>query len=463
MTKPLHRPLSDWTFKQDDKLELTKFADDLQRYLEVDHHFVTGSLVVGLDAPFGSGKSSFLSMWANLLREKHETDPTSPLPILINAWEDDFCGEPLLSLVASFSKALEDEEGTSATIGKRIRKAARQVFWFGVGLANSIVRAKTGADPVAAGKLAQEKTEDQSTEPNADLFSLFHCRQDALRSLKQELASAIESESVNMFVIVDELDRCRPDYAITFLETLKHIFDIHGLIVVLAIDRGQIENSARALFGQGLNADEYLRKFISRSFKLPTLRESQVENFLPSLLEKFAALEQVRRTSIRDQIQEQRLARLITALGLKMRQIEELFRVVGHVFSNSEDTDRELGTATIHAVLFLYAVKLWDSQMYQKITHAGMEIQELCKWLVGLELSNTDREFWGTLCYVGGLRRPREQSLSMTMSKFGIVSSPSNQAQSALEDRIGREWGFPEKNYLMAMYQLIEEASTLFR
>ena len=71
----------------------------------------------------------------------------------------------------------------------------------------------------------------------------------ALQKLRDTLREVFGGDSPKAFLFVDELDRCRPDYAINYLETIKHVFDVHGLVFVLAVDYEQLECSAKALFG----------------------------------------------------------------------------------------------------------------------------------------------------------------------------------------------------------------------
>jgi len=97
-------------------------------------------------------------MWTKRLRDELASDPDGPIPVLLNAWEDDFVDDPFLSIVLSLVEALEQLQNRPAVDLSRLKRAAKQVAWFGVGLANSFVRTSTGIDPAAAGKLAEEKS-----------------------------------------------------------------------------------------------------------------------------------------------------------------------------------------------------------------------------------------------------------------------------------------------------------------
>src|SRR5690606_20157283 len=109
-------------------------------------------------------------------------------------------------------------------------------------------------DAVAAGGVAEAKKADRRKEfLPPDILTQFQSRKRALQRLKCALMSLFEDNKNPVIVLVDELDRCRPDFAVQYLETIKHVFDIDGLSFVLAVDLLQLENSARALFGDGLN------------------------------------------------------------------------------------------------------------------------------------------------------------------------------------------------------------------
>ena len=70
-------------------------------------------------------------------------------------------------------------------------------------------------------------------------------------------------------LLVDELDRCRPTYAVQILEKMKHLFNVPNIIFVLAVDRNQLGYSIQSMYGQGMDVSGYLRRFIDLDFNLP--------------------------------------------------------------------------------------------------------------------------------------------------------------------------------------------------
>jgi len=87
---------------------------------------------------------------------------------------------------------------------------------------------------------------------------------DALKSFKENLvklaAKVRKKQKFPLTIIVDELDRCRPDFALGLLERIKRLFDVEDVAFVLLVNRTQIEGYIRTVYGN-VDADAYLLKF----------------------------------------------------------------------------------------------------------------------------------------------------------------------------------------------------------
>jgi predicted KAP-like P-loop ATPase len=214
-------PSSELNFEKDDAFGWSGFASKLEAFLLTETEFVEGSLVTSLNAPFGSGKTTFLRMWKSQLDTRRASGAEAPMCVVINAWEDDYCGDPLFSLVDAIEKemgARVANEHTKKQIAS-LKEATKDISWFMLGMAGDFVSHWTGFDPAAAGELAEKKKRANrgADHSNADLFTMFKRRKEALQRLKKALRSLFAGEMHPVFVIVDELDRCRPDFAIQYL------------------------------------------------------------------------------------------------------------------------------------------------------------------------------------------------------------------------------------------------------
>ena len=85
-----------------------------------------------------------------------------------------------------------------------------------------------------------------------------------------------------LVVIIDELDRCRPTYAVECLERVKHIMEIPGIAFVFGIDRTQLCDSVQHVNGN-VDASAYLQRFFDFELTLPTINPT---NFCISKLKQ---------------------------------------------------------------------------------------------------------------------------------------------------------------------------------
>lgn len=200
-----------------------------------------------------------------------ETEPAPPFLVLrYNCWEYDYYDEPLVSLVATMQETIEEltkmepnKHSKLLTILKALGRTAKN-------LAFTYVDSKAKGIPSAYSNAYQEVSEEEKNKaqkkgPDAyDTNLPFRTALRELRKILQDLAG--ESTVV---LLVDELDRCLPEYAVRVLERLHHLFEgIENIQVIFSVDRKQLEHVVQELFGAGADTAAYLKKFISFELKL---------------------------------------------------------------------------------------------------------------------------------------------------------------------------------------------------
>lgn len=424
-------------FEADDAFGWSGFAGKLEDFLRTETDFVEGSLVATLNAPFGRGKTTFIQMWKNHLDSRRESESDVPVCVVLNAWEDDYCGDPLLSLVSAIEKelAIRKSDKTAAVQIEAVKEATRDIGWFMLAMANSAVSHFTGMDPIAAGEVADRKKANRSkVAQRPDMLRLFQFRKDALQRLKLALQSLFESEKRPVFVLVDELDRCRPDFAIHYLETIKHVFDVKGLAFFLAVDLQQLESSARAMFGNGLDFPEYYRKFSHRTIRLPEINLEGIRrlasNYTNCFLDDPATEAPRRKTFLNLHDTRRALTELPLDFRLTPRQIQETFRILGHMTSVREkkgDLYYHIASATI----FLICLQLFRPEIFEEIREGKVNHNRLLEIISQLPLSR-DRDWWAfvlTLCLVSDDDKLQKDHLLKAFVKFGFVEKEMTDEQ----------------------------------
>lgn len=238
-----------------DKLNRRHYAEYLYYYLETKGR--KNNTVINLNAEWGAGKSFFIKRFYNSIKDIHPC-------VYIDAWKQDFSDDAFLTLFSSLSQQLQTYAGK---LDARLIQSGHAIGRFTKGVIPEILSGliKTYAGIESVGDIAKEASLLMLKEHQEKLKSI--------QVLKKELALwsrlAFEKEfSSPIFIFIDELDRCRPDYAISLLEIVKHIFDINNFVFIIATDTDQLQHSIKNVYGNDFSANDYLGRFFHRRFTL---------------------------------------------------------------------------------------------------------------------------------------------------------------------------------------------------
>ncbi|MEB5708426.1 KAP family P-loop NTPase fold protein [Pantoea anthophila] len=227
--------------------------------------------VLNLNAKWGTGKTYFLRRW---VAEIESTYPT----VYIDAWSSDHSSDPLLSVVSEVKNKLRELKNISrfeAALFKGLAKAVKataplvikavvkgQLKRGGVNL-DEFGEAFSNGDAADAGAKLVEQAIRAHNEASKGVENIK-------KSVRDWLESVVRSgkRQYPLFIFIDELDRCRPTYAVEMLETIKHIFDMKNVVFVVATDKDQLQHSIRAIYGAEFDSRLYLDRFFTRSITL---------------------------------------------------------------------------------------------------------------------------------------------------------------------------------------------------
>ncbi|MEO5796556.1 MAG: P-loop NTPase fold protein [Rhodoferax sp.] len=229
-----------------------------------------GPFVLALDSPWGTGKTTLVKMLKATLEQQEFQC------IYFNAWQVDYVTDPLVALVSSVDRlSLGTGEAESAFRShlKTVKKITSAVAKRG---------AIAAAKAVTLGALDLEKDIEAVAAEVAgglagDAVDAFQKETEALAKFREELEAAVAQlkragKKETLVFFLDELDRCRPTFAIEMLERIKHLFDVQNIVFVLSVDKSQLEASTAAVYGEKINAQEYLRRFIDIEYMLPVIK-----------------------------------------------------------------------------------------------------------------------------------------------------------------------------------------------
>lgn len=232
-----------------------------------------GPFVLALDSPWGTGKTTLVKML------KAQLEQSSFQCVYFNAWQTDFVDDPLVALVSELD-SIDLVDGEAKSAFKKHLATAKKI---------TTAVAKRGL--IAGAKAATLGALDLQREYEAvaadvagglvgDAVEVFQKEKAALKKLREELEGAVaqlketgKRESLVFFI--DELDRCRPTFAIELLERIKHLFDLSSIVFVLSVDKAQLSASVASVYGEKSDTQEYLRRFFDLEFGIPRIKSKR--------------------------------------------------------------------------------------------------------------------------------------------------------------------------------------------
>ena len=257
----------------DDKLGIKENVIGFSNILKQEKFTESGtSKVYSISAEFGIGKTFFCDKLKDVL--KQDNIPVS----MLNIWKMDFYENPLVPLLINLQKTYAQYSAGPRIFPNPTKLLnAFKTIVSGISIeANAPLFGKIvidGEKMVNCHENLKKNTKDSS------IYTEYEQFEEELNNLKTFLKNWAKEVDKPIVIIIDELDRCRPDYAVKTLEILKHFFDISGFVFVLSIDEEQLKSSVETLFGTK-NFDGYKRKFINNSFILPNPDKEKFTNFL---------------------------------------------------------------------------------------------------------------------------------------------------------------------------------------
>lgn len=276
-------------FSKDD-LGRQKFADLLIEYSTslASAAASPAGRVIAVDAPWGSGKS-----WvAKRLPAHFQADKRVGACVYIDAFQFDYHQDPF-SVVTS---AILDEFKEHNAESSGFRVAAAKVLKVSLpALGKGLIKVTGRAIGIDAEELFDSALEagadasEKAIEHMLDTFSQTKATTEAFHKKLTALANTSEDHAP-LIVVVDELDRCRPSYALELLERVKHLFDVPNVVFLFFVHTPALHSAIRKTYGHEINPTEYLRKFFAITVGLPvadkpSYSKSDQSQFLIKFLE----------------------------------------------------------------------------------------------------------------------------------------------------------------------------------
>lgn len=286
--------------------------------------------------------------------------------VKFNAWETDFSGDPFVALSTELTDGLQEYAGKR--MAKKVnatKECAKEVLRRAV---PGVIRLAT-AGILDVNPILEKEVGSTLASYGEEKLSAY---QEAQKSVKQfraalaDMAGAV-SKSKNdrpLIVMIDELDRCRPSYAVELLEVAKHLFAVDHIVFVLAVNRSELAHSVRALYGEGFDAHGYLRRFVDVDFRLP---EPDRATFINQLLASIRLDDYFKRTQDATargdyQVVKKWLHCFFHAPDLSLRRIAQAIHRLGLVLASLRGNRKSFALTAVVCLI----LRTIDSDLYHR-------------------------------------------------------------------------------------------------
>lgn len=268
------------------------------------------AFTIAVDAEYGRGKSYFLKRIAEQMSSDHPV-------AFIDAWSDDLADQPLIALTATLKAALapflavpevkSEWSKFAAKTGKVAKIAGIGLLKRGLslvitqGATELIGDTLDGLDDDLVEKISEQAQAASEEAVGAGFDALkfgqvleekiqtFESAREAMADMKRSLEAVLKAIPSTQYrlpviIVIDELDRCRPSYAVKLLEEIKHLFDVPGIVFLLGLHGDQLARSISGVYGHAFDGKSYLKRFIHRRY---LLREPNTQDLVRQLMDSY--------------------------------------------------------------------------------------------------------------------------------------------------------------------------------
>ena len=349
---------------EDDALGRQEFAKPLTDWVRIAGDAPFG---IAVDGKWGSGKTFLLQRWCSEFSKQGKA-------IYFNAWEDDFHTDPLTAIIGQLWSAIEGD-GWEEICNLWKEKCG------------TIIKKK------ALNHVGLEE-DDLQTASGRAVKEYLDARQNinTLKERLKKLADATKEETGSpLVVVVDDLDRCCPTFAIKLLERVKHVVGVQGIAFVFGVDQKQLEASIQSVYGE-IDATDYLRRFFGFGMVLPQVDASK---YCAYLIEKHKIAEAIEESPVHKLKYKQEgwesdwryavgeMPAMSGYMRLSLRQIEQAVRAWLFVLRSKEVAEKPAMYMFEGSLVIFILLKIKNRDMYKRFFNGDCDSQEVMNYLFG--------------------------------------------------------------------------------
>lgn len=328
--------------------------------------------VLAIDSGWGTGKTTFATMWMNMINND-ETYSSELEVMYFNAWENDYISEPLTSILAELENQIKSKDIEVKSIFEKNKEKVKPYASVGSQILLKYLT-KGVLDNIDWQENIENGIIELSNKVGKIAFKEVAVAKNCRKILKEDLEKFQKKINKKVIIFVDELDRCKPTYAVNVLETIKHIFNLENYTFVIFLDKQQLSHSIKTLYGEGMDSDGYLRRFFDLEYQLPNnYTRVYLENKSNKIQENFNNTVYLARL----------LEEIFFVEGYSLRDINKAYNYIELLLPNlvfCKKDSREYTDTYLLVASYLYAffinLKIKHSNIYRDIKNRSYDSKD---------------------------------------------------------------------------------------
>ncbi|WP_057761912.1 P-loop NTPase fold protein [Psychrobacter sp. P11G3] len=335
-----------------------------------------------IDGKWGTGKTEFCFKLKNLIEADNPNDYKVGY---VNAFQADHANEPLLTLIAEVAGFYNEDDDRRKSFIKNAIPYLRLVSGISIKAIASLAFGKYAADmpdDLQKGMEAIEEGSDSFIDQS--LESMIKDQVEAeknLSTLKEALKNIASTTPV--ILLIDELDRCRPDFAVMMLETIKHVFDVKNVQIILITNAEQLKATIKHSYGSETNSHDYLYKFFKYQINLPTATKDTEGKSIENNVTHFKTV--VRDSKVIPQAFKDNeflydISKFVKIAHLSLRKVEQVVRCIETLIifeDNSKSRNPEVEQLLIVFLSFAYIA---NKNLFEQIRDRNIQVTDILKF-----------------------------------------------------------------------------------
>lgn len=341
---------------------------------KINHH-----LVISVSGDWGTGKTYLAKNWHKYLEEQEY------FTCYIDAHKKDYAEDPLLIIMSEIESAVNKYmKAENGDIKEAFGKVKDSFLPFLVSGFKTVVKFGTGillADIISSnilkiidnidGEKLKEIIKGSIDEYNNKKDSRIEEYYDNIKAYSEDIEEfkyALEefadtiADKLNkpVVIFIDELDRSNPKFVIKLIEQLKHIFEIPNLAFILTVNKKELSNTIKGIYGSEMDGYAYYKKFITHDFTLypmEQLNNNNLEIFIKETMNKyndFVMIDEFVKIAVQ----------IVQILNLSLRDIEQ---VLDHLYYIKDKVAQEYHKEYLIICFFYRAVYIKDYNIFINI------------------------------------------------------------------------------------------------